>query len=322
MEDEKQQSLLGLGAGVYKDYATLSLTFGGYRKGDWGGFPGANLFKKKILKYNKLHKGSRFSRVFLGGYETEAKAGGIFKEALAGIQKESRAAKKAVSAFKTKDWLGVKSKWAKKLASGDFTKFRTSQQKILRKAYKSYTRYAIPHGKEILVQDEWIRQRAYKSKPVQEMIARSIKRSEALKAANATKATKATKAATASAKEQAYQFTRKGMKGVKGIKGLEIAGKVLGWAGVAFTAATVISDVTKIASAVGSMTVDLPLFIEQKTAPIKKLLASHPEFGGSQTAARYGATERSRALQAITTSGGIINDRRFIGQEARYYSQF
>jgi len=301
MEEEKQQSLLGLGAGVYKDYAAFRFATGGYFwKGTWGGVPGAGLFKNKILKYDKLYKPKeRLARVFFGGYGAEAKAPKIAEEIFA----------ESFGKFKTANWLNLKSKtsslWAKRLASGDISKFGKAQQEILRRSYKSYARHAWRSGNKLMFQDKWLKTKAYKSKPIQKMMAASIERAEKLKI-----------------KKTAYQFTKKGMEGVKGVGGLKTLGRVLGGVGIVLTAATVVSDVTKIASAVGSMTVDLPLFIEQKTAPLKKLLVSHPEFGGSQTAARYGATERARALQAITTSGGIINDRRFIGQEARYYSQF
>ena len=295
---------MGLGAGVYKDYASLSFAFGGYWK-EWKGIPGFRTATRKLsgLSDKFLEPSGRWSRALFGGYDSSktaaAKATSLFE--------------KKFGKFTTKDWLGLKNKsqeaWAKIFTKGDITIFPKATQKELEKMYQIYSNQFFKSGKafkyDFLKRKEWLKTTAMKSKAVQKMGAEFIKTGEQKKIARV-----------------ASQFTKESMKGVKGVKFLSRLGRFAAVAGTAFTAATVISDVSKIASAAASMTIDLPLFIEQKTAPIKKLLINHPEFGGSMTAARYGATERSRALQAITTSGGIINNRRFAGQEARYYSQF
>ena len=290
---------MGLGAGVYKDYASLSFAFGGYWE-EWKGIPGFRTATRKLsgLSDKFLEPSGRWSRALFGGYDSSKTAAG----------KATSLFEKSFGKFTTKDWLGLKNKsqsiWAKRFAGGDLSKFSIRDQKRLTSLYRRYAGKAWK-AKNMQFVDEWLKTTAMKSKAVQKMGAEFVKTG---------KQREITKVAS--------QFTKESMKGVKGVKFLSRLGRFAAVAGTAFTAATVISDVSKIASAAASMTIDLPLFIEQKTAPIKKLLINHPEFGGSMTAARYGATERSRALQAITTSGGIINNRRFAGQEARYYSQF
>lgn len=274
---------MGLGAGVYKDYASLSFAFGGYWK-EWKGIPGFRTATRKFsgLSGRLLEPSGRWSRALFGGYDSSKTA----------ADKATSLFEKSFGKFTTKDWLGLKIK-----PQGDISKFSLANQKRLRRMYQIYIGKA-QESKVQLNLAEWLKTTAKKSPAAQKIFAQR----------------ETTKVAS--------QFTKESMKGVKGVKFLSRLGRFAAVAGTAFTAATVISDVSKIASAAASMTIDLPLFIEQKTAPIKKLLINHPEFGGSMTAARYGATERSRALQAITTSGGIINNRRFAGQEARYYSQF
>ena len=103
--------------------------------------------------------------------------------------------------------------------------------------------------------------------------------------------------------------------------GVGLTAAAIGYAGITAIAGG-IRGVVKSAKSVATISRYAPEYLEQKLAPIRKMLRPRPEFSGDTTGIRYAATERGRAIQAIQQAHGMIQDRRFIGEEARYYSQF
>ena len=100
--------------------------------------------------------------------------------------------------------------------------------------------------------------------------------------------------------------------------------KVLGGIGVGvsafFAVKSAVTFGVKTARAAATITRYAPQFLEQKLAPVRNFLNQRPEFAGDTTGVGSAATERGRALRLIQQSHGIVQDNRFIGREARFYS--